>query len=553
MTLKPPEFLTGVADRMASAMNQATKDFFAGKGVGAAVARRCQDMAPEVSRILSNAISGESNAVGADPKGNVGYVRNYIGGKWVAPYGNEYLLNTNPATGSALAHIPKSGREEVSAAIQAAQEAMGPWGKTPLAERCSMIDRVADGISARHEELATLECLDTGKPRSLAYGMDVARSVDNFRFFANFTQHMATKGDANLMADAINYDHRTPLGVCSLITPWNLPLYLLTWKVAPALAMGNTLVVKPATWTPLTTTALAEIIDEAGVPPGVFNVVQGRGGDIGDAMCEDPRVAMISFTGGTDTGRRVAAKAANTFKKISLELGGKNPMIVFADADLDKVIEEAPRSAFLNQGQICLCCSRMLVQRPIYEKFKEKLVSKVKNMKTGDPFDPASQNGSVIHANQLKSVQEYIDLAVTEGGTVLCGGKTPAGLPDEMKNGAFIEPAVIDGLAIDSRVATEEVFGPLVSLHPFDTEEEAVRMANITEFGLASSVWSQDGGKAHRVAQQLETGMCWINCWLHRDMRVPFGGAKNSGVGREGGMRSLECFSQVKNICQKIS
>ena len=384
------------------------------------------------------------------------------------------------------------------------------------------------------------------------------------------------------MGDALNYDHRTPVGVCALITPWNLPLYLLTWKVAPALAMGNAVVVKPSEWTPLTAAALAELSGAAGLPPGVLNVVHGTGAAAGAPMTVHDGVQLVSFTGGTETGRRVGANCGEKLKKCSLELGGegescvvspfrgrsalsapllppprpssagKNPFIVFDDCDLDACAKEAARAAFLNQGQICLCTERMLVHRAVYDDFRARLVAAANAIAVGDPSADGVQNGALVHPSHLAKVERMIARARADGGAVLCGGGRPEGLPEHLAGGSFIRPTVLEGLAHDAAFAQTEVFGPVCSLHPFDDEAEAVALANGTRFGLAASVWTADGARLQRVAQALETGMVWANCWLHRDLRVPFGGVKDSGIGREGGLHSIECYSQVKNICQKI-
>ncbi|MEA3203763.1 MAG: aminomuconate-semialdehyde/2-hydroxymuconate-6-semialdehyde dehydrogenase [Thermoplasmata archaeon] len=454
----------------------------------------------------------------------------------------------NPATGELIARIPRSDRTDVDAAVAAAKAALPAWSATPLEERCRILDRVADLLERDLEALARLESLDTGKPVALARRMDAARAVQNFRFFAGFAR---TWHDApSPMAGHRNRTHRRPLGVVGLITPWNLPLYLLTWKLAPALAMGNTVVAKPSELTPLTADALGRIAQEAGLPAGVFNLVHGLGAEAGHALVEHPDVKAISFTGGTATGRRVAATAAPLFKKLSLELGGKNPSIVFADCDLDATVAGVADAAFRNQGQICLCGSRILVEQSIAPEFTKRLVAHAKALRIGDPADEATQLGALITPDHRAKVEGYIAVARKEGGTVLCGGARPK-LAGPLADGAFLEPAVITGLAQDSRCVQEEIFGPVATVQPFATEAEAVALANGVPYGLAASVWTQDSAKADRVAEALECGMVWVNCWLVRDLRVPFGGMKQSGVGREGGQWSLEFFSEARNICVK--
>ncbi len=453
-----------------------------------------------------------------------------------------------PATDLPLATLSRGAEADVDAAVSAARDALtGPWGDTTPEQRADLLDAIADGIEARFDELAQAESDDTGKPVSLARAVDIPRAVANFRFFAGAVRHDET--GYHPMPGALNYTVRKPLGIVGLITPWNLPLYLLTWKVAPALGMGNTVVAKPSEVTPVTAGLLAEIIYDAGAPAGVYNLVHGFGAEAGQALVAHPDVDGISFTGGTATGAVVAATAASSFKKLSLELGGKNASVVFADCDFDATVAGVARAAFANQGQICLCGSRILVERSLHDRFVEALVAEVEATRApGDPSDPATAFGSLVSPAHRAKVEGYVELARSEGGTIATGGRRPM-LPAPHDAGAFYEATVVTGLAHDSRTATEEIFGPVATVHAFDTEEEAVAIANEVRYGLAGSVWTNDLRRAHRVAGAMESGMIWVNTWLKRDLRVPFGGVKDSGVGREGGRHSLEFFSESKNIC----
>lgn len=479
---------------------------------------------------------------------------NFIAGVEAAPGSGEYLDDLSPATGEVIARVPRSGARDVAAAVEAAQAALdGAWGRTSTEERAKLLDAIAARLEARQDELAELESLDTGKPVRLAATIDIPRAIANFRFFAGAIRHDRT--DCHVTdgppGPALNYTLRRRLGVVGLISPWNLPLYLLSWKAAPALGMGNAVVAKPSELTPLTASALAEVMAEVGLPPGAFNLVHGLGPEAGQALVEQPGVAAISFTGGTATGARVAATAAPVFKKLSLELGGKNPTLVFADADLDLAVEGAVRAGFTNQGQVCLCGSRLLVERSVHDRFVEAFVARVRALRVGDPKDPASDLGALVSVAHRDKVEGYLRLAREEGGRVLCGGERPA-LPAPLDRGAFITPAVIGGLAPTCRTSVEEIFGPVVTVHPFDTEQEAVAMANGVRYGLSASLWTRDLSRAHRVSAALDTGMVWVNTWLLRDLRVPFGGIKDSGVGREGGAYSLEFFSEARNVCIKM-
>ncbi len=476
-------------------------------------------------------------------------LQNFIAGHFVPARAGEVLDDLAPATGKVIATIPRSKAEDVDAAVRAAEAAFPAWAHTPVGGRAELLETIAALMEARLDAFAEAESRDAGKPISLARSLDIPRAIQNLRHFAR--EARLRSEESFPMGGALNLVHRSPVGVCALITPWNLPLYLLTWKLAPCLAMGNTAVAKPSELTPLTATLLAELFLEAGAPAGIFNLIHGLGPEAGQALVEHPNVKAVSFTGGTASGRIVAATAAPAFKKLSLELGGKNPTLVFADCDLEKTVAGVVRAAFENTGQICLCGSRILVERSIHERFLEAFLDEAKAWVPDDPSDPSTKVGALISASHREKVEGYLKLAVEEGGTIRSGGGRPA-LPGDLAGGFFLAPAVITGLSATCRTATEEIFGPVVTIHPFDSEEAALAMANGTRYGLAASVWTSDLNRAHRVAQQLETGLVWVNTWLLRDLRVPFGGVKESGVGREGGRWSLEFFSEAKTITVKL-
>ena len=478
-------------------------------------------------------------------------ILNFIAGQFQPPRSGRYVPNVEPATGKVIAEIPDSGPDDIDAAVAAASRAFDSWRRTPAEERSRLLIRVAELIEKNFDELARLESEDSGKPIALARRLDVPRAVLNFRFFATAILHAEERSH---MTDdrALNYTLRQPLGVAGLISPWNLPLYLLTWKIAPAIAAGNCCVAKPSELTPLTADRLAALTREAGIPPGVVNIVHGPGQAPAAPSRRIPNVPLISFTGGTKTGADVMARAGPLFKKVSLELGGKNPNIVFADADLDQAVATSIQSSFANQGEICLCGSRLFVERTIYDEFLDRFLEETRKLRIGDPQDASTDVGALVSEPHLRKVEGYVELARQEGGAVLTGGKRPANLPEHIRGGYFLEPTVIAGLDCRRRVMQEEIFGPVVTVTPFDSVEEAIAHANGTRYGLSASVWTRDLQKAHRVAAAIDAGTVWVNTWLLRDLRVPFGGMKESGVGREGGFGSLDFFTEAKNVCIKL-
>jgi aminomuconate-semialdehyde/2-hydroxymuconate-6-semialdehyde dehydrogenase len=473
-------------------------------------------------------------------------LQNYINGELVSPASGNYFDNYEPATGKVYSLIPDSDIDDVNKATIAAKEAFPLWSKMSIQERSEILLRIAQLIGENLDELAAAESRDNGKPIKLARTVDIPRAQSNFHFYGTGILHWASESHSmgNL---AINYTLRQPIGIAGCISPWNLPLYLFSWKIAPALAAGNTVVAKPSEVTPYTAYLLSKICIEAGLPKGVLNIVHGMGPKAGAAIIEHEDIPMISFTGGTATGEWIARTAAPKFKKLSLELGGKNPNIIFADCDFEEMMKTTLRSSFANQGQICLCGSRILVERSIYDKFKTEFVIRVKALKVGDPKTDVNL-GAVVSKPHMEKVLSYVELAKEEGGTVLCGGKR-AIIDCEFAEGYYLEPTVIEGLPHTCRTNQEEIFGPVVTIMPFDTDEEALMIANSTKYGLASSIWTSDLKRAHRVARDLQTGIAWINCWLLRDLRTPFGGVKSSGVGREGGFEAFDFFTEPKNVC----
>ncbi len=476
-------------------------------------------------------------------------IQNYIDGAMVEPAGGEYLDNYEPAKGEVYSLIPKSGAQDVQQAVESAQRAFPAWSEMRIDDRSKILSRLSELIDENLERLAEAESRDNGKPLWLARSVDIPRARDNFAFFATAITHFAS--ESHRTSDhIINYTTRKPIGVAGCISPWNLPLYLFTWKVAPALAAGNTVVAKPSEITPMTAFLLSELCIEAGFPPGVFNIVHGLGTEVGSAIVEHPDVSMISFTGGTVTGATIARTAAPMFKKLSLELGGKNPNLIFDDCDFEKALKTTLNSSFSNQGQICLCGSRIYIQRGIYEKFKEAFVEKVSAFNVGRPDRDTNRMGAIVSKPHFEKVLSYIELAKEEGGKILTGGHSVRE-DGEYANGWYIRPTIIEGLDENCRTNQEEIFGPVVTIQVFDTEEEAIRLANSTGYGLAATVWTESLSRAHRVSDQIKSGIVWVNCWLIRDLRTPFGGVKSSGVGREGGWEALRFFTEPKNICIK--
>ena len=478
------------------------------------------------------------------------HIKNYINGALVEPVSKTYLDNFNPATGKVYSYIPDSDEKDVELAYAAAKAAFKEWSITPKDKRSAYLLKIATLIEKNLDKLSLAESIDNGKPLKLAKTVDIPRAAANFHFYGTGILHYAAHAHS-MEETAINYTLRQPVGVAGCISPWNLPLYLFSWKIAPALAAGCTVVAKPSEITPMTAYLLSEICIEAGLPAGVLNIVHGLGAKVGNAIVSHKDIPLISFTGGTATGKSIASIAAPMFKKLSLELGGKNPNIIFADCDYDKMLATTLNSSFANQGQICLCGSRIFIERKIYDKFKNDFVAKTKELSVGNPLDEKTKVGAIVSKPHQQKILSYIELAQKEGGKILCGGNQ-INLIGELSEGYFIAPTIIEGLAYDCRTNQEEIFGPVVTITPFDTEEEALTMANSTVYGLASILWTQNLTRAHKIANNLHAGIVWINCWLLRDLRTPFGGVKASGVGREGGFEALDFFTEPKNVCIKL-
>jgi len=477
-------------------------------------------------------------------------ILNYIGGKLVEPAGGIYLENVNPAEGKAYSLTPDSDAQDIQQAVDAAKVAFPAWSAMAVDKRSAILQKIADLIDRDLDKLSLAESIDQGKPVKLAKVVDIPRASSNMRFFATGAIHFSSEAHVT-GNEAINYTSRTPIGVVGCISPWNLPLYLFTWKIAPALAAGCTVVAKPSELTPMTAYFFSQLCIEAGLPEGVLNIVHGIGPKAGQAIIEHPDITAISFTGGTVTGKKIAATAAPMFKKLSLELGGKNPNIIFADCAFDDAVSTSVLSSFSNQGEICLCGSRIFIERSLYDRFVEEFVQRTKMLIVGDPLEEKTKIGALVSEVHMNKVLSYIELAKQEGGQILTGGNR-VNVEGRCANGYFVEPTVITGLDEKCRTNQEEIFGPVVTLMPFDTEEEVIALANSTAYGLSATIWTENLKRAHRVAAKIKSGIIWVNCWLFRDLRTPFGGMKQSGVGREGGWEALKFFTEAKNVCVKL-
>lgn len=476
-------------------------------------------------------------------------IQNYINGEFHDPISNNWIDNYNPSIGEVYGQIPNSGKEDVEKAVQAAKAAFPSWSNTTLDERSKILSKIAQLITEKLPELAAAESKDNGKPLSLATAIDIPRASANFQFFANAITQFASEAHESVGLNGMNFTMRQPIGVVGCISPWNLPLYLFTWKIAPALAAGNCVVAKPSEVTPMTAYLLGEICNEAGLPKGVLNIVHGLGTTTGQAIVEHPNIKAISFTGGTKTGAHIASVAAPMFKKLSLELGGKNPNIIFADCDYENMLGTTVRSSFANQGQICLCGSRIFVERSIYDRFKKDFVEAVSQLKVGNPSDSNTNIGALVSKQHLEKVKSYIENAGEYGGTILSGGKEVE--VKGFENGYYLQPTIIEVKDNHCKLNQEEIFGPIVTIMPFDTEEEVLAMANDVSYGLSATLWTNNLNRTMRISKQIQAGIVWVNTWLLRDLRTPFGGVKNSGVGREGGFEALRFFTEPKNICIK--
>lgn len=476
-------------------------------------------------------------------------IQNYINGQFVNPIHNNWLDNYNPAIGEIYGQIPNSTKEDVENAYQAAVIAFPKWSETSLDERSKILLKIAAFIEENLAEFAKAESIDNGKPLSLAIEIDIPRAANNFRFFGHAITQFSSESHESVGLNTINFTLRQPIGVVGCISPWNLPLYLFTWKIAPAIAAGNCVIAKPSEITPMTAYLLGKICTKAGLPNGVLNIVHGLGNQVGEAIVSHPKIKAISFTGGTKTGAHIAKIAAAMFKKISLELGGKNPTIIFADCDYEKMLATTVRSSFSNQGQICLCGSRILVEEKIYEKFKEDFIQKVSELKVGNPLDESTNIGAIVSKEHLEKVKSYIDIAETEKGKILFGGKKV--VVENFEKGYYLQPTIIEVFDNQCRLNQEEIFGPVVTLMSFKNDEEGLSLANDTKYGLSATLWTNNLNRTMQFSQKLETGIVWVNTWMMRDLRTPFGGQKDSGLGREGGFEALRFFTEAKNVCIK--
>lgn len=476
-------------------------------------------------------------------------IKNFINGEFLTPVADRWIYNYNPSNGQVYGQIPNSSTEDVEQAYIAAKSAFKLWSQTTLEERSRILLRISELIEANLDRLAEAESKDNGKPLWLAKAIDIPRASSNFRFFANAITQFSSESHESVGQNAMNYTLRQPIGVVGCISPWNLPLYLFTWKIAPAIAAGNCVVAKPSEVTPMTAFLLGEICNEAGLPKGVLNIVHGLGNSTGQTIVEHPNIKAISFTGGTATGAHIARTAAPMFKKLSLELGGKNPNLIFADCDYEDMLDTTVRSSFANQGQICLCGSRIFVETSIYEKFKTDFVERIKKLKVGHPLNEDTKVGALVSKAHLEKVKSYIEIAKEENDTILCGGEQV--IVKGYEDGYYLEPTVIEVSDNTCRINQEEIFGPVVTIMPFSTENEALAMANDVKYGLSATIWTNNLKRTMRLSKALEVGIVWVNTWLMRDLRTPFGGAKESGVGREGGFEALRFFTESKNICIK--
>jgi aminomuconate-semialdehyde/2-hydroxymuconate-6-semialdehyde dehydrogenase len=476
-------------------------------------------------------------------------IQNYINGEFVNPVSEKWIDNYKPATGEIYGQIPNSGKEDVEKAYQAAKKAFESWSNTPLNERSEILSKIARLLTEKLPELAKAESEDNGKPLSLAKAIDIPRASSNFQFFANAITQFASEAHESVGLNAMNFTLRQPIGVVGCISPWNLPLYLFTWKIAPALAAGNCVVAKPSEVTPMTSYLLGKICNEAGLPKGVLNIVHGEGTTTGQAIVEHPNIKAISFTGGTQTGAHIAKVAAPMFKKLSLELGGKNPNIIFADCNYKDMLETTVRSSFANQGQICLCGSRIFVEQSIYDQFKKDFIEKVSQLNVGNPTDSDTDIGALVSKPHLEKVKSYIDNAEVYGGKILYGGNEAT--VKDFENGYYLQPTIIEVQDNQCKLNQEEIFGPIVTIMSFTSEEEVLAMANDVSYGLSATLWTNDLNRTMRLSKQIQVGIVWVNTWLLRDLRTPFGGMKNSGVGREGGFEALRFFTEAKNVCIK--
>lgn len=476
-------------------------------------------------------------------------IKNYINGAFLPPNSNNYFNNYNPSTGEVYSMIPDSTEEDVQLAVDSSKKAFPVWSELSAEKRSEYLLRIAEIINKYSEKLAVAETVDNGKPLWLSKSVDIPRAVKNFEFFASAIKHFSSEAHST-DKNTLNYTLRQPVGIIGAISPWNLPLYLFTWKIAPALAAGNCVIGKPSEITPMTSYMLSEICIEAGLPGGVLNIVHGYGNTAGKAVVSHPEIKAITFTGGTSTGREISKIASPMFKKLSLELGGKNPVIIFSDCRYDEMLETTVNSSFRNQGEICLCGSRIFIEKNLYKKFRDDFVKRVSQLTVGDPLLDSSNLGAIVSKQHFEKILYYIELAKTEGGKILCGGN-PVKINGRCDGGWFIEPVVIEGLSSDCRTNQEEIFGPVVTIIPFENEEEVLQMANSTEYGLASVIWTENLSRAHNLSAKIKSGIVWINCWMVRDLRTPFGGVKNSGIGREGGLEALRFFTEPKNVCIK--